>query len=76
MTTIKGIVQQYLKQHGYDGLVGEECGCAGDMPCSESDIKDCRPGYRHHCSGCQALDCEWRSDGNAGCFRTTKQEGT
>lgn len=53
--TVKDIVAVYLKQFGYDGLYGEECGCeASDlMPCGQA-YPDCRAGYRMACTP----DCE------------------
>jgi len=41
------IVAAWIKQHGYDGLHNDGCGCALDdlMPCSEPSPR-CKPGYR------------------------------
>lgn len=37
MITVKEIVKAYLKEHGYDGLCGDECGCGIEdlAPCDE-----------------------------------------
>ena len=47
---IKEIVEKYLRENGFDGLVSEdyECGCELDdlMPCSEFN-SDCQPGYKY-----------------------------
>jgi hypothetical protein len=43
--TIKEIVESWLKEHKYDGLWNEDCGCQiGDlMPCDEPYV-DCQAG--------------------------------
>lgn len=59
--TAKGIVEEYLKKNGYDGLysVYDQCECLlGDiMPCTCKylvDILDsCYPGYRQNVEGCK-----------------------
>jgi hypothetical protein len=40
-------IEAYLKEHGYDGLYSDECGCRiGDLaPCSDMDPLHCRAGY-------------------------------
>ncbi len=40
----KEIIEEYLKKNGYDGLVGDECGCCLDdlMPCGEC-CHECEP---------------------------------
>lgn len=47
--TVKGIVQKYLKENGYDGLCNYEpmCGCVINdlMPCGE-DCSSCTPGHK------------------------------
>ena len=49
--TVKQIVEQYLRQHGYDGLCwhngGETCGCelCDLMPCDGAG-PDCAAGYK------------------------------
>jgi hypothetical protein len=58
--TIREIVADWLKSHGYDGLycgeVGDECGCHLDdfAPCGNqyngpdwNRPDSCVPGYRH-----------------------------
>lgn len=47
--TVLGIIEEYLKKNGYDGLYSpdDECACGiGDLaPCT--DIQgECMPGYR------------------------------
>ena len=49
--TLKEIVVNWLRQHGFHGLFNDfECGCevADLMPCGEPKA-DCRPGYRRRC---------------------------
>jgi hypothetical protein len=47
---ISGLLQQYLVDNGYDGLVSQdgECGCLLDdlFPCDEPDGRCC-PAYNH-----------------------------
>lgn len=62
--TVKEIIEAYLKEHGYDGLCGCECGCSLDelMECSETDTYLCEPGYKIPCDPktCQADgDCDF-----------------
>ncbi len=59
MTTAE-IVADWLRAHGYDGLAGEDCGCALDdlMPCGEIHL-DCVAG--HQVLGCTS-DCGRRCD--------------
>lgn len=52
MMTFKTIIEQWLREHGYDGLVNLEigepyCGCLLDdlFLCGECPT-DCQPGYR------------------------------
>ena len=49
--TVKSIIIEYLREHGFDGLwsADGECGCRlGDLwPC-EGDVS-CRPGYESPC---------------------------
>jgi hypothetical protein len=47
--TIKVIISDYLREHGYDGLYDDygECGCEVDdlFPCGNVP-EDCRAGYK------------------------------
>ena len=45
--TVKAIVALYLREHGYDGLAGDNCGCSVDglFPC-ECGPGDCIAAYR------------------------------
>lgn len=55
--TVREILNEYLKKHGYDGLSGRECGCRLDdlMPCYEPS-PDCEPGYLIECEECGETD--------------------
>jgi hypothetical protein len=56
--TVKGLVAEWLKAHGYEGLVrdtyGDPCGCGLDglMPCEGCDVANCEPAYEHLCDTC------------------------
>jgi len=71
--TVKSIVEQWLKDHGYDGLCTDHCGClVGDlMPCGDDGTLSiiCRPGYkcRGKCRECEKYmdECEACGDENA-----------
>ena len=45
--TVKKIVENYLRENGYEGLYSEECGCYLDdlMPCGEC-CDNCEAGYK------------------------------
>ena len=47
MTVIE-IIQGYLREYGFDGLAGDECGCLLDdiAPCGEMNVNDCEAGYK------------------------------
>jgi len=60
--TVARIVTAWLREHGYDGLYRQECGCLIEdfMPCGGEGIDDCMAGYRHPCAcgaECEALNC-------------------
>jgi hypothetical protein len=48
--SVKEIIEDWLKEHGYDGLLdGDcECGCSFDdfMPCGEV-YQDCQEAHKH-----------------------------
>jgi hypothetical protein len=48
--TVIDIIEDWLREHGYDGLCDPdaECGCSIDhvCPCCENCI-NCQPGYLH-----------------------------
>ncbi len=50
---VRGIIQQYLKDNGYDGLFYPgECACKVDdlIPCNADCYMDCEPGYVTPCN--------------------------
>lgn len=57
--TVRSFVADWLKEHGYEGLVNYdgECGCQINdlMPCENSiaGLGDCRPAYRYECYRCR-----------------------
>ena len=59
--TVKDIIEKYLKENGYDGLAGDECGCGMDdglAPCESCNIFECVPAYRATCDGKPSEDDE------------------
>jgi len=73
------IVKKYLKDNGYHGLAGDECGCRIDdlRPCD--CLCDCEPGYVWECNTCSDKDdldegCSYyHVDGyRGGCVRVEK----
>ena len=59
---VKEILSTWLKDHGFDGLAGDDCGCFVDdlIACGE-DPSNCEPGYKCGCPG----NCEFAE---YGCF--------
>lgn len=57
--TVLDIVEQWLREHGYDGLYNEDCGCTVDdlAPCC-TDTLHCRAGYKIPCPGPDACPAE------------------
>ena len=54
--TVKEILDEWLPEHGYDGLYNQNCcnGCRVGSLCKVGDIlncsvnvRDCKPGYLH-----------------------------
>jgi hypothetical protein len=74
--TVKGILMEYLKEHGFDGLLNTfmECGCGIEdlFPC-ECPSDKCEPAYKWECvkEMCTGFDpCR----GKCRCFRDHKQD--
>jgi hypothetical protein len=81
--TVKEIVGQYLKDHGFDGLAGEDCGCGGDdlmcCCCSADSCEGCHAARLiTPCSPeCAALEkegggCDDAPEECRGCYREGK----
>jgi hypothetical protein len=68
---IKEIVKKYLKDNGFDGLAGDNCGCGLDdlMPCEEPSI-DCVLAKHIKCEGCPNNDgnCDIQPLAKSGCY--------
>ena len=54
---LREIVKNWLKENGYEGLAGDNCGCELDdlMPCEQPGI-ECQPGYKNICPGADKCD--------------------
>jgi hypothetical protein len=51
--TVREIVDEWLRDNGYDGLAGDDCGCiVGDLfPCESCDARTCVAGHWDEASG-------------------------
>ena len=63
IVTLRDIVSDWLKSHGYDGLFNGDGNCAcllSDLfPCGDPR-DDCEAGYRVPCDGtCESGKCDW-----------------
>ncbi|MFA5377395.1 MAG: hypothetical protein WC455_16710 [Dehalococcoidia bacterium] len=49
---IREILESWLREHGYDGLYCDGCGCRVDdlMPCDSPQPEECRPGFIVQCN--------------------------
>lgn len=53
--TVKEIMREWLKSHGYDGLCNPGyCGCDLDdlMACCNDSVTMCEPAYKRRCYRC------------------------
>lgn len=82
--TVRKIVIEYLKAHGYDGLYNqhEPCACEVEnlIPCSGMDIEDCKPGDKEECPGHSDDDMPMYGDcgfpyGNCGFHIVARKKG-
>lgn len=58
---VREIVIAHLKDGGFDGLAGEDCGCGLDdlMPCGwERDVSVCKPARKVNCKQDGFTYCE------------------
>ena len=76
--TVKDIVADWLKTHGYDGLLdvdGAGCGCTLDDFCPCGTLCDGTPAYKWPCAleGCPDPDeCEVTPGSGQYCLRPEK----
>jgi len=58
--TVGEIIATWLKEHGYDGLCNEDCGCSIDdlMPCGET-FNDCRAAYKRKATDEEKDELTW-----------------
>ena len=64
--TVKDIVEKYLRENGFDGLCGDDCGCGledGLAPCDFCNIFECGPAYLGWCDGKPSEDDEHECPG-------------
>ena len=58
--TVRELIEQHAKQHGYTGLYssGNECGCDISKCCllDSADVLDCEFGYKNKCDACASRD--------------------
>ncbi len=76
--SMRDIVGEWLKQNGYDGLAGNECGCElGDLMCCDEPRADCVAGHKITCP-CSRADaeggCEYEGFNNHWCIMAGKKE--
>lgn len=76
--TVGSIVVQYLKRHGYDGLIdGDGCGCSLDdlAPCGSMG-EGCMPAYHHPRPGssCWMMPMPHVAEGCAACAKGDDDE--
>ena len=66
MSDVRNIIKDWLKEHGYDGLFNDECGCDLNdlMPC-DRDCGECQPGYKQPCDCRRGYDFHIRPDKGA-----------
>ena len=60
ISDVQSIVIAWLKEHDYDGLCCDDCGCSLDalMGCWCDGIPGCVPAYYHACKQGDCEDCE------------------
>ena len=74
MKSIKDVILEYMKEHGYTGLVGDGCGCGIDnIGICENSISECEFGYActPDCDRCEC-ECESRGEEIDICYQTEK----
>ena len=60
---VREILTSWLKEHGYDGLCCDGCGCRiEDMAICNSCFDDCLPAYKIICDDEDCATCEYLED--------------
>ena len=78
---VQEILKDWLKAHGFDGLVNDTgCGCVLDdlCPSHECLTRDCVAAYRYKCQPGYTQRCEFCAtdpDEESFCMRLEKPEG-
>ena len=62
------VINEYAKANGYDGFVGDECGCSLEDPAPCGNCTDCSFGYVCPCETCDPEFKENCSAYNGGDF--------
>ena len=76
--TVKDIVKDWLKTHGYDGLLDDDgCGCTLDDFCPCGTLCDGTPAYKWPCLRTTCPNPDECEGGHLGdhCLRPEKPEG-
>lgn len=63
--TVKEIIEKHLKENGFDGLAGDECGCLlEDLVSCGGPFDNCVPGIKIDCPTCdKTLNCHYCGEG-------------
>ena len=76
--SIKEIIEDFLRENGYDGLynIENECGCeVGDLfPCGNPHEIDCRAGYKQPCRICDQ-NCDFHIGPKKECLMVMIEDG-
>ena len=73
MKCLQQIVGEYLREHGYDGLCTDDCGCSiDDLGLCEESMSNCVPAYKHVNANCEdcGIECDSAGEKNRICYRT------
>lgn len=74
--TVEEIVEKYLRDNGFDGLCGDDCGCVvGDLfNFCDGCIGDCVPAYRvkSDCKNCERREFCSGDEDTKECYKPEK----
>jgi hypothetical protein len=66
---VRDIVRYFLKNAGYEGLAGQDCGCELDdlMPCDDTQVPTCETAMKVPCNrdedyGLCDGNCDWHME--------------